>query len=988
MRLLRLRFKNLNSLAGEWTIDFTDPGFHDGLFLITGPTGSGKTTVLDAVTLALYGRTAREKTISATQNEVMTRRTADCFAEVTFETTEGRFTARWSQYRARHKARGALQGIERSLFDANGRDISVHPSSRTGEKIERIVRLSFDQFTRTVLLAQGAFDAFLTADSQSRATLLEQATGTEIYSRIGRRIYEKSQSAKRESERLEAEVGAIVVLADDERAAVESEVRRLESLEKALAPRKDRLKRLSDWLEKGIVLERQRAEWTKQKNALGDRVAAFEPRAGLLAAAERALPLNGSAERCHAARRAARQASERVAARAREERRLAERLPGLQKTADESEAAATRAKDVFDNETGRVADARRLIAEVEKKHTAWTSAQREEKREKEWLDNLRQDLAGAENRAAEARNKRAKLESAADPFDESLRLAEDAQGRLSQTFRDAAQAAQTERTLFERDRDGLEKAVKAAEMADKFANRVHDLETERKHLVQGQPCPLCGAIFDGKPTGLPDADETGALLEQAREILAERTRRVDEAQKSAAAAEREFLAAEKKLAELKAAAEAARSQRRSEMASLDAVAIEQDNRAANLRSDIAIGEKKLADAVEKTRAAHEEFMAGVAERDALGIPDPDDYERQARAVFETAKNNALQARHNADDTREKLRDAQKEVVSAKDEADAADKERAKQETAFRQALLESGFTDEAAWRAALWNPGDIAAAHREREEIAKESTRTETLQKTWERDHAEHLASPDRTDRTREDVGEEYRAVSNELASAHDGANAKRNDLGHDDEARARRAETAQRLDEARRNDVRWGNLNTWLGGLTGDRFRRYAQEFTLRELVAHATPRLLAMSGGRYELFWDTANATVLGARASGNDLLPGLIDHEQDCEERPLSNLSGGERFQVSLALALGLSEMNAEGVSIESLFLDEGFGTLDGDALERAIDTLEAVQSTGCLLGIISHVEALAERLPVQLHVTRLGSGRSALSGIGVGRADESS
>ena len=119
MRILKVRFKNLNSLVGEWEIDLTHPAFvSEGIFAIIGPTGAGKTTILDAICLALYGRTPRLQRITKNENEIMARQTGECFSEVTFETQAGRFRAHWSQRRARKKPDGELQSQKHEIADA------------------------------------------------------------------------------------------------------------------------------------------------------------------------------------------------------------------------------------------------------------------------------------------------------------------------------------------------------------------------------------------------------------------------------------------------------------------------------------------------------------------------------------------------------------------------------------------------------------------------------------------------------------------------------------------------------------------------------------------------------------------------------------------------------------------------------------------------------------------------------------------------------
>jgi exonuclease SbcC len=302
---------------------------------------------------------------------------------------------------------------------------------------------------------------------------------------------------------------------------------------------------------------------------------------------------------------------------------------------------------------------------------------------------------------------------------------------------------------------------------------------------------------------------------------------------------------------------------------------------------------------------------------------------------------------------------------------------------FRARLAVDGFADEAAWSSALWTDADLRRARSEREILRKDETSLAALRAAWKQDDTALRASPDRSERALADVDGELADAEVRRSAAHDDAIRLQGDLDHDDRLRQNLGMLLRRLEEARLMATRWNSLNRWFGGMGGDNFRRYAQCLTLQELVEKANPHLSRMSNGRYRLVW-TLEDMEAASRPESDLLLPLVRDAAQANEKRPLANLSGGERFQVSLSLALGLSEMNAEGVSIESLFLDEGFGTLDGEALERAIDTLEAVQRAGCLLGIISHIEDVARRFQhTRIVVERRGGGHSVLSGIGVRR-----
>ena len=236
MKILSLRGENLASLAGRFSLDFTaDPLAGAGLFAITGDTGAGKSTLLDALCLALYGEYPRLDfssseslldpsgvSIKASDSRHILRRGAGLgYAEVDFEDRDGKtYRARWEVSRAREKAAGTLKNVKRSLVRLSDGETLADKPKDVSQRVQGLTGLSFDQFRRTSLLAQGHFDAFLAATGNDRAELLERITGTEIYGRISTFVYQGAEQRREGFQLLQAQLQQISRLTDSERALI------------------------------------------------------------------------------------------------------------------------------------------------------------------------------------------------------------------------------------------------------------------------------------------------------------------------------------------------------------------------------------------------------------------------------------------------------------------------------------------------------------------------------------------------------------------------------------------------------------------------------------------------------------------------------------------------------------------------------------------------------------------------------------------------
>ena len=964
MRIHTIRLANLNSLTGTWEIDLDHPAYSDNIYALTGPTGAGKTTILDAISLALYGRTPRLARIGKAGNEIMSRHSGTCHAEITFSTRTGRYRSHWSQHRARRKAGGELQNPKHELADAESGELLATGLKDVAAAIERLTGMDYQRFTRAMLLAQGDFAAFLRAVPDERAPLLEQITGTEIYSRISIAVHERLRDALEQQRQLATETAGITPLDAATHTALTQESAALQKQLAALATRQQQTAAALARAQNIAELTAELARLDEQHTAHQAALARFAPERERLAAAQSAALLDADYARLDTLRRAQQQNSRALAA-------LDEQAPALARTHETANQALTAASARVHSEKQRLAAAqprwqqtraydhtlrhqREQLATLEQRAAAHTAAQTA--------------LAAAEKHAAAARENSARADVARKKTETAL--AAYLQGRLLREYR-------------------AEKDNILRELA--YHQRIADLEQQRAHLHDGEPCPLCGATEHPYASELPaQPDDLTTRLEaldthiKQAESLNEQHENAQRALASAREKQQQTentlaLAVEKaRNSAVHAEQHAALQQTHAQtLAARQALLANRDPDAEETAQQHAIAEAEAA--MEKARdtcqtaqsaaAANQQQRAQLHARLTAQQQELQTAEQQFAAALGMCSEIAAPSPAGRSPQRGRDGEEVDDVPYAPKISTFSISDHPHSNTSSRAATT---FPDETAWQAAR-----LPAATREAlaRQAAALDQQTLTLH-TRQQDRAARLASltalstddPDTaTLQARQEADEHTRQQHQQTLAAN------QHRLAEHKRASERLAAQQQAIAKQAAETRRWQNLHELIGAADGKKYRNYAQSLTFASVIAQANRQLVQLSD-RYLLTADPARPLELN-----------IIDNYQGGETRSAKNLSGGESFIVSLALALGLAQMSGENMQIDTLFLDEGFGTLDEETLDSALETLAQLRTHGKHIGIISHVAALTERIATRIQITPQNGGNSTISGPGCRRVE---
>ena len=925
MRLLAVRLQNLNSLSGTHEVRFDEGALSAaGVFLITGPTGAGKSTLLDAMTLALYGRAARYGNDRA--DEMMSRHTAECLAEVDFETKGEKLRATWRLRRARGKADGKLQPVERRLANAVTGEILAEKSAEMDRLIEERTGLDAQRFLRSVLLAQGQFAAFLKAKPNERAELLEKITGTEIYTELSILAHETHKAKHEHVLRLKAALGAVTVLDDEAR-------QRLETSFTEAQTSAARLQSESQAATQQLHAQREHATIVTEITKLGEGVKQLQiAQSTAVAEVSKAKALAEEAKALRTKREPVWEKSAGLAAQSEQfEKQLADSRATYQTWAKEQKEAATK----------REAAEKALAVHQEAAQAleAWLKQHAADAELPEQLPKLRiavREWREAHEKLAEGRKRHAEAETL------KKRL-HDSEAQMAVSTKKAAEGL----AKAQIDREAQKQLAAKIELQREIARKselVAGFDEHRHDLKPGEPCPLCGATEHPFASGETSFE---SQLQAARKLLMSLEKQHEQAQRVLTVLERDLAKLEAELNAEKKRVEEMRKRIGEIDAPTDGVleqwSDEEVKRRVTLATTPLDAEREL-DALEKraamfTKKQHEAAQQR-SERQtlegSLQLAKADEVAKTKRLDELKAEGVSLRAKADA------LKAQLNELLGGKTLAED------RQEHETRVSSAEKALREAETKLNTLQT--QLAATLAKLEQL-------ESRRKPFEGQSVLSAAALSELEANAKHLGDAFATKRTELGSL-------KQQIENDDEAKKRREAGGAELQAAEAETLRWSRLSALIGSAEGTKFARFAQTLTLRQLIGLANTHLQLLSP-RYRLI-----------AASGDELDLRIVDLYQAGVDRPMESLSGGESFLASLALALGLSELASRTHPIDSLFIDEGFGTLDAETLEVALCALENLRSLGKTIGLISHVELLKERLSTQVRVERGTGGCSTL------------
>ena len=1134
MKILKLSFKNIHSLQENWEIDFSKgPIAETGLFSIIGETGAGKSTILDAITLALYGRLCRQDSETKENStiglgiieNVMSKGTTECYAEIEFLVREKHCRARWESHRARGQINGNIQATN-VLFQNFSTGLAFTSRKDFVQQVKQTIGLEYDQFLRSVMLAQGEFTRFLKAKEDERAQLLEKITGDNIYTNLSKAAHIKEKEEREKKNDLEFKSKSIPLLSSEEIQRLNNEQisctnesqqikKIIESLtnQKQWRIRQDELLETQEKIKEKIRKSRNQfiqSQSKFDKLEKHEKTQSFHQSLQELASLENDLEDQQNNKTAIAKQLESfnQEIKVKKGQKIKEEQVFLQlnwsiraflsnisdwisqnqhyqnlNLPVLKnillelKNREEflyekeklsqayiNETTNRRLKGIANFDYTEADKPKKLINEEQTRITENIKELNDEVKQKEdnkneltkqnhpdKLENLR------ESKAEFIRQLEKQIEFAKDIHQTSSSL-ESKNEEVSQMQKELPVLQKEVEHLQDRKKDKTELIEKIRQIIQQ-QKLIKNYEEARADLKEGDPCPLCGAIehpFVSHYTDTLNEDKQKeknvqeeiksieANLDQKTQRLTKLNTRIEHTEaiiKEEASAfqtkKNEFeqinqtynlnhypqnsQEIDKLLKNEETQLKELKNIIRQIKELVDEIQTTKDQ-VQNLKDEYQTIEKcqnllndqiqawqayqKQLESFKKELAQYEEDFIPGKETDIVeklsGIKADFDKNQKSKTELENIQHSIQQEIHSLpshsfskeqffsseyyipginkkiEDIRKKLKDIEQSLSEVRQNREQKNgefkqlvntisqkqKKRDEKNNMLKEKIEVSIFEDIQDLRNSILPEEKLKEIKALKKELEEENTRLDQSQQDNQNDLNQHEQAPENTDQSLENIQEVLKNKEEKRETLQTRIGEINTQITQDKTNNELYKQKESELKTQETEWQRWKDLSDLIGSSDGKKFRKFAQGLTLKKLIQLTNKHLQELTH-RYQLI----ETGALGLE---------IVDLDQANNRRSVNSLSGGESFLVSLALALGLSDLSSNQMKIHSLFIDEGFGTLDPNTLETALNALEKLQGQGKTIGIISHVDLLKDknRIPVQIKVEKTGGGISRL------------
>lgn len=955
MKILAIRLKNLTSIEGTVEVDFMAEPLHSaGIFAISGPTGAGKSTLLDALCLALYDKAPRFATSVENVNladvgdnqinqsdvrNLLRRGTSDGYAEVDFLGIDGRrYRSRWSVRRTRNKINGSLQPQTLEVKELDTEKEFQGTKKELLIQLVELVGLTYEQFTRTVLLAQNDFATFLKSKGAAKAELLEKLTGTGVYSRISQEVYARNKAAQEEVTLIQNRMNVIELMPEEELLALQKEKEL--SIEKRAAG----IKLLAEQNEQLNVvrsLKIQEELCKKKQQEEQEEQAREKVLQGALTSQEEGL-VHFKAQ------------WEAIQPDLKKARQLDVQIQSQQSSYIQSQQILQAAnRQVAEQEQKMRVAAEQLQVSYSSLNRLLSHVGIEEALQLEQVEEiLRQEESKLAAATSTNEERLLRLNSFGYPLlaEEQVKLQKELTRQQNiRQLTETQTKAKTEIERLEKEVANCLKQLTEQETALKVTQRLYenarmvvgkDVKALRRQLQEGEACPVCGSTAHPYHQEQEVVDTLFRSIEQEYNVASTNYQQMNN----------RSIALQRDLAHQKTVD----GQIAEQLAALYKAGIEAGNE-EQIQRRLA----ELAERILEYRNLYAEWQRG------------DEETKKIRTHCEALRENVSLCRL----AMQKVSSAKEQLVILQNAASAELKRFEVIEKALnvlrqeRSQLLKGKSADEAEAAVAKREKELNLALEKARKEVEAVHNRLSGLQGEMKQialaigelqEQYKKIESPELLPEIIKKQQEENLNIERALSTMEAR-------LLQQAKNKLTVEQIAKELAEKQTVAERWAKLNKLIGSADGAKFKVIAQSYTLNLLLLHANQHLSYLSK-RYKL------------QQVPDTLALQVIDCDMCDEIRTVYSLSGGESFLISLALALGLSSLSSNNLKVESLFIDEGFGSLDAESLRTAMEALEQLQMQGRKIGVISHVQEMSERISVQVQVHKKVNGKSVLTVVG--------